>query len=196
MPDVPLDAPDYDFLSSRIDEFTDLRVTEFQIDIQPATLADVPLILSFIKALAGYERLSDHVMATVTTVRETLFGSRPGAEADMARVGETPVGFAVWFHNYSTFLSRRGLYLEDLFVLPEWRGRGVGGALLKHLAHIAVSRDCGRMEWAVLDWNETAIRFYRGLGAEPMSDWTVFRLTGNALARLGVSPDRKTTSGA
>ena len=196
MPHVPRRNADYDFLSSRIDEFTDLRVTEFQIDIQPATLADVPLILSFIKALAEYERLSDHVMATETTVRETLFGSRPGAEAVIARVDETPVGFAVWFHNYSTFLSRRGLYLEDLFVLPEWRGRGVGGALLKHLAHIAVSRDCGRMEWAVLDWNETAIRFYRGLGAEPMSDWTVFRLTGNALARLGVSPDRKTTSGA
>jgi len=172
-------------------------VTEFQIDIQPATLADVPLILSFIKALAEYERLSDHVMATETTVRETLFGSRPGAEAVIARVDETPVGFAVWFHNYSTFLSRRGLYLEDLFVLPEWRGRGVGGALLKHLAHIAVSRDCGRMEWAVLDWNETAIRFYRGLGAETMSDWTVFRLTGDALTQLGASPpDRKTTSRA
>lgn len=172
-------------------------MTEFQIDIQPATLADVPLILSFIKALAEYERLSDHVMATETTVRETLFGSRPGAEAVIARVDETPVGFAVWFHNYSTFLSRRGLYLEDLFVLPEWRGRGVGGALLKHLAHIAVSRDCGRMEWAVLDWNETAIRFYRGLGAETMSDWTVFRLTGDALTQLGASPPgRKTTSRA
>lgn len=172
-------------------------MTEFQIDIQPATLADVPLILSFIKALAEYERLSDHVMATETTVHETLFGSRPSAEAVIARVDETPVGFAVWFHNYSTFLSRRGLYLEDLFVLPEWRGRGVGGALLKHLAHIAVSRDCGRMEWAVLDWNETAIRFYRGLGAEPMSDWTVFRLTGDALTRLGASPpDARATSGA
>jgi GNAT superfamily N-acetyltransferase len=171
-------------------------LTEVQIDIQPATLADVPLILSFIKALAEYERLSDHVMATETTVRETLFGSRPSAEAVIARVDETPVGFAVWFHNYSTFLSRRGLYLEDLFVLPEWRGRGVGGALLKHLARIAVSRDCGRMEWAVLDWNEPAIRFYRGLGAEPMSDWTVFRLTGDALTRLGASPDRKTTSRA
>jgi len=170
-------------------------VTEFQIDIQPATLADVPLILSFIKALAEYERLSDHVMATETTVRETLFGSRPSAEAVIARVDVTPVGFAVWFHNYSTFLSRRGLYLEDLFVLPEWRGRGVGGALLKHLAHIAVSRNCGRMEWAVLDWNETASRFYRSLGAEPMSDWTVFRLTGDALTRLGASPPgRKTTS--
>ncbi|MET0212197.1 MAG: GNAT family N-acetyltransferase [Vicinamibacterales bacterium] len=171
-------------------------MTEFQIDIQPATLADVPLVLSFIRALAEYERLSDHVVATETTVRETLFGSRPSAEAVIARVHETPVGFAVWFHNYSTFLSRRGLYLEDLFVLPEWRGRGVGGALLKHLAHVAVSRACGRMEWAVLDWNETAIRFYRGLGAEPMSDWTVFRLTGDALTRLAASPDRKTTSGA
>jgi GNAT superfamily N-acetyltransferase len=169
-------------------------LTDFRTDIRPATLADVPLILSFIKALAEYERLSDHVIATEATVRETLFGSRPSAEAVIARVDETPVGFAVWFHNYSTFLSRRGLYLEDLFVLPEWRGRGVGGALLKHLAHIAVSRECGRMEWAVLDWNETAIRFYCGLGAEPMSDWTVFRLTGDALTRLGASPDTKTTS--
>jgi GNAT superfamily N-acetyltransferase len=166
---------------------------ELRIDIQPATLSDVPLILSFIRALAEYERLSDHVVATETTVRETLFGSRPSAEAVIARVSGTPIGFAVWFHNYSTFLSRRGLYLEDLFVLPEWRGRGVGGALLKHLAGIAVSRGCGRMEWAVLDWNESAIRFYRGLGAEPMSDWTVFRLTGDALTRLAVSPDARTT---
>ena len=196
MPHVPRGNADYDLLSLRIDEFTDLRVTAFQIDIQPATLADVPLVLSFIRALAEYERLSDHVVATETTVRENLFGSRPSAEAVIARVDGTPVGFAVWFHNYSTFLSRRGLYLEDLFVLPEWRGRGVGGALLKHLAHVAVSRACGRMEWAVLDWNETAIRFYRSLGAEPMSDWTVFRLTGDALTRLAASPDRKTTSGA
>jgi GNAT superfamily N-acetyltransferase len=168
---------------------TDDELTDFRIDIQPATVADAPLILSFIRALAEYERLSDHVVATETTVRETVFGSRPSAEVVIARVDGTPVGFAVWFHNYSTFLSRRGLYLEDLFVLPEWRGRGVGGALLKHLARIAVSRSCGRMEWAVLDWNETAIRFYRGLGAEPMSDWTVFRLTGDALARLAASQD-------
>jgi GNAT superfamily N-acetyltransferase len=192
VPHVPRRNPDYDVLNLRICEFTDLwiyELTELQIDIQPATLADVPLILSFIRALAEYERLSDHVVATETTVRETLFGSRSSAEAVIARVGDTPVGFAVWFHNYSTFLSRRGLYLEDLFVLPEWRGRGVGGALLEHLAQVAVSRGCGRMEWAVLDWNEDAIRFYRGLGAEPMSDWTVFRLTGNALTRLAVSND-------
>jgi GNAT superfamily N-acetyltransferase len=184
----------FEFTNLRIYGFTNLR--ELRIDIQPATLADVPLMLSFIKALAEYERLSDHVVATETTVRETLFGSRPSAEAVIARVNGTAVGFAVWFHNYSTFLSRRGLYLEDLFVLPEWRGRGVGGALLKHLAHVAVSRDCGRMEWAVLDWNESAVRFYRGLGAEPMSDWTVFRLTGEALTRLAASPDARTPSGA
>jgi len=99
------------------------------------------------------------------------------------------VGFAVWFHNYSTFLSRRGLYLEDLFVLPEWRGRGVGGALLRHLAGLAVQRECGRMEWSVLDWNEPAIRFYKSLGARPMDEWTVYRLTGDALTRLSASSD-------
>jgi GNAT superfamily N-acetyltransferase len=178
---------------------TNLRIYELpdsRIDIQPATAADIPLILSFIRALAEYERLSDHVVATEASVRETLFGSNRSAEAVIARVDTTPVGFAVWFHNYSTFLSRRGLYLEDLFVLPEWRGRGVGRALLRHLAHVAVSRGCGRMEWAVLDWNETAIRFYRSLGAEPMAEWTVFRLTGDALTRLAAWPDRKTTSSA
>jgi GNAT superfamily N-acetyltransferase len=178
---------------------TNLRIyelTDSRIDIQPATVVDVPLILSFIRALAEYERLSDHVVATETSVRETLFGSSQSAEAVIARVDTTPVGFAVWFHNYSTFLSRRGLYLEDLFVLPEWRGRGIGRALLRHLAHIAVSRGCGRMEWAVLDWNETAIRFYRSLGAEPMAEWTVFRLTGDALARVAVLQDAQTTEDA
>jgi GNAT superfamily N-acetyltransferase len=192
---VPGRNADNHLLNLRIYEFYGFtNLSELRIDIQPATLADVPVILSFIRALAEYERLSDLVVATETTVRETLFSSRPSAEAVIARVDETAVGFAVWFHNYSTFLSRRGLYLEDLFVLPEWRGRGVGGVLLKHLAHIAVSRGCGRMEWAVLDWNETAIRFYRSLGAEPMSDWTVFRLAGDALTRLAASPHARTTT--
>jgi len=154
------------------------------IRIEAATVADVPVILRMIKALAEYERMTDEVVATEASVRDTLFGSTPGAEAVIACAEGTPVGFAVWFHNYSTFLSRRGLYLEDLFVLPEWRGRGVGGALLRHLAGVAVQRGCGRMEWSVLDWNEPAIRFYRSLGARPMDEWTVYRLTGEALARV------------
>ena len=159
-------------------------MADLHIDIRPATAADVPLILSFIKALAEYERLADHVVATEASVHESLFGPNPSAEAVIGYVDGEPAGFAVWFHNYSTFLSRRGLYLEDLFVLPDRRGRGVGRALLRHLAGIAVARGCGRMEWAVLDWNETAIRFYRSLGAQPMADWTVYRLTGDALRRL------------
>lgn len=154
------------------------------IDITPATVADVPLVLRFIKALAEYERMTDHVVATEESVRESLFGGRPSAEAAIARVNGDPVGFAVWFYNYSTFLSRPGLYLEDLFVLPECRGRGVGRALLQHLARVAVSRGCGRLEWAVLDWNDLAIRFYLSLGAQPMSEWTVYRLTGDSLKRL------------
>ncbi|MGH9256775.1 MAG: GNAT family N-acetyltransferase [Vicinamibacterales bacterium] len=152
--------------------------------IQPATVADVPLILSLLKALAAYERLAHDVVATEASIRESLFGSKPSAEALIAHAGREPVGFAVWFHNYSTFLGRHGLYLEDLFVLPEWRGRGIGRALLIHLARIAVSRGCGRMEWSVLDWNEPALRFYRSLGARPMDEWTVYRLTGDALTRL------------
>jgi GNAT superfamily N-acetyltransferase len=154
------------------------------VRIQQATAADVPLVLRMIKALAEYEQLTREVVATEAKVRESLFGSNPSAEAVIARVDGQPAGFAVWFYSYSTFLGRPGLYLEDLFVLPEWRGRGIGRALLRHLARIAVSRDCGRMEWAVLDWNELAIRFYRGLGARPMSDWTVYRLTGDDLTRL------------
>lgn len=155
--------------------------------IEPATIADVPVVLRLIKALAEYERLAHEVVATESSVRETLFGSKPSAEAVIACAGDEPVGFAVWFHNYSTFVSRPGLYLEDLFVLPDWRGRGIGRALLRYLARIAVSRGCGRMEWSVLDWNEPAIRFYRRLGARPMDDWTVYRLTGEALARLAAS---------
>ena len=159
-------------------------LADLPIDITPATVADVPLVLRFIKALAEYERMTDQVVATEESVRESLFGGRPSAEAAIARVNGDPAGFAVWFYNYSTFLSRPGLYLEDLFVLPECRGRGVGRALLQHLARVAVSRGCGRMEWAVLDWNDLAIRFYLSLGAQPMSEWTVYRLTGDSLKRL------------
>jgi GNAT superfamily N-acetyltransferase len=152
--------------------------------IEPATVRDVPVLLRLIRALAEYERLTDSVVATEISLAESLFGDEPHAKALIARAGADAVGFALWFHNYSTFLGRPGLYLEDLFVVPEWRGRGVGRALLTHLARIAVDRGCGRMEWSVLDWNETAIRFYRSLGAAPMDEWTVYRLTGADLERL------------
>jgi GNAT superfamily N-acetyltransferase len=152
--------------------------------IEPATAQDSATILSLIKALAEYEKLSHEVVATEASVQESLFGARRGAGVIFARVAGEAVGFAVWFHNYSTFLSRPGLYLEDLFVLPPWRGRGIGRALLVHLAQMAVERGCGRMEWSVLDWNEPAIGFYKQLGAKPMDEWTTFRLTGDALARL------------
>lgn len=164
------------------------------MSIVPASERDVPLILRFIRGLAEYERLAHECLATEERLRESLFGPTPGAEVLIARVGQTPAGFALFFHNYSTFLARRGIYLEDLFVLPEWRGRGVGRRLLAYLARLAVARRCGRLEWWVLDWNESAIRFYRSLGAEPMSDWTVFRLTGPALEALA-SSDAATADG-
>ena len=152
--------------------------------IDPATERDVPEILTLIRALAEYERMSGDVTADEAGLRKSLFGPAPAAEALIARAGAEPVGFALWFHNYSTFLGRRGLYLEDLFVVPQWRGRGVGRALLTRLAQVAMARDCGRMEWSVLNWNEPAIRFYRGLDAQPMDEWTVYRLSGDAIARL------------
>jgi GNAT superfamily N-acetyltransferase len=155
-----------------------------EVRIENATAADVPLLLTLIRALAEYERLSAEVVATEGALRETLFGEARRAEAVIARVGAEAVGFALWFHNYSTFLARPGLYLEDLFVLPAWRGQGIGRALLRHLAQIAVERKCGRMEWAVLDWNTPAIGFYRTLGAQPMDEWTVFRLAGDGLTRV------------
>jgi GNAT superfamily N-acetyltransferase len=161
---------------------TDLRIDGLRI--APASERDVPTVHRLIRALAEYERLSHEAVGTETDLRESLFGSRPYAEAVVAWIGTEPVGFALWFHNYSTFLARPGLYLEDLFVVPEWRGRGIGRALIVHLAGVAVERRCGRMEWAVLDWNESAIRFYRSLGATPMDEWTVYRLTGDALKRL------------
>ena len=156
--------------------------------IERATARDVPLILSLIKALAEYERLADEAVATEAALRESLFGPQAGAEVAIAYAGEEPVGFAVWFHNYSTFLGRAGLYLEDLFVLPQWRGRGIGRQLLAYVAGVAVARGCGRMEWSVLNWNEPAIRFYRRMGARAMDEWTVYRLTGEALTQLGGEP--------
>ena len=152
--------------------------------IRPATVSDVPVILELISALATYERAPDQVTATEKSLTEVLFGEKPAAEVLLAFENETAVGFAVFFHNFSTWLGRPGLYLEDLFVRPERRGKGYGRALLIHLAKIARDRGCGRMEWAVLDWNEPAIEFYRKLGAKPMDEWTVFRLTRDGIAKL------------
>lgn len=152
--------------------------------ILPAAERDVPVILELIRGLAEFERLSDAVVATEARLRDSLFGPRPDAEVVIAWAGDEAAGFALFFHNYSTFLGRRGLALEDLFVRPAWRGQGLGRRLLAHLAALALERDCGRFEWSVLDWNEGAIRFYRSVGAEPMSDWTTYRVTGSALERL------------
>jgi GNAT superfamily N-acetyltransferase len=154
------------------------------IQIESATERDVPVILGMIRSLAEYEHLAHEVTATEKSLRHSLFGPHPGAEVAIARAGADPVGFAVWFHTYSTFLGQRGLHLEDLFVRPNWRGRGIGRSLLRHVARVAVERDCGRLEWSVLDWNASAIGFYRSLGGVPMDDWTVFRVTGAALKGL------------
>ena len=154
------------------------------IIIRSATIEDCALIRHFIHQLAVYENLEDEAVATDEDIATSLFGDKPQAEVVIAERAGKPIGFALFFHNYSTFLGRRGLYLEDLFVIPEARGSGAGKALLKHLAQLALERGCGRFEWWVLDWNEPAIDFYKSLGAEPMEDWTVFRLTGEALEKL------------
>ncbi|HEY8182441.1 MAG TPA: GNAT family N-acetyltransferase [Thermoanaerobaculia bacterium] len=154
------------------------------VQIRSATEADVPLILQFIRDLAIYEKLEHKVIATEETVRRTLFGNPRFAEVVFAEVDGKEVGFALFFHNYSTFLGQPGIYLEDLFVKPESRGHGIGKALLAHLAKLAKERGCGRLEWAVLDWNTPSINFYKSLGAVPLSDWIVFRLTGEALEKL------------
>lgn len=152
--------------------------------IRPARLEDVPTILQLIVDLATYERAPNEVTATETQLAEVLFGDKPGAEVLLAFEKDEPIGFAVFFQNFSTWLGRSGIYLEDLFVKPEARGRGYGRALLVDLAKIARERGCGRMEWAVLDWNDPAIEFYRKLGAMPMDEWTVFRLTKDGIAKL------------
>lgn len=154
------------------------------LEIRTTTEADVPVILRLIRDLAEYERAPDAVVATESGLRDVLFGPKPSAEVLLALENGEAVGFAVYFHNFSTWLGRPGLYLEDLFVRPEKRGKGFGRALLERLAKIAQERGCGRMEWAVLDWNEPAIEFYRKLGAKPMDEWTVFRLTEEGIAKL------------
>jgi len=161
--------------------------TADNFQIRPARVKDVPIILQLIRDLATYERAPDEVIATEEQLVEVLFGEGPVAEVLLAFEGESPVGFAVYFYNFSTWLGRPGLYLEDLFVKPDERGKGYGRALLVELAKIARDRGCGRMEWAVLDWNEPAIKFYRALGAQPMHEWTVFRLTGDEIASLANS---------
>lgn len=158
-----------------------------KLTIRAATAADVPIILQLIHDLATYERAPKEVTATEEQLLEVLFGKKPAAEVRLAFEDETPVGFAVFFHNFSTWLGRPGLYLEDLFVKPDHRGKGYGRALLVDLAKIARERGCGRMEWAVLDWNEPAIKFYYALGAKPMDEWTVFRLTRDGIAKLADS---------
>ena len=160
-----------------------------EFEIRPTTDADVPIILSLIRELAEYERAPDAVVATEAGLRDVLFGPQPSAEVLLALENKEPVGFAVYFFNFSTWLGRPGLYLEDLFVRPTVRGKGYGRALLERLAQIAQERGCGRMEWAVLDWNDPAIQFYRKLGAEPMNEWTVFRLTKEGIAKLANSDE-------
>jgi GNAT superfamily N-acetyltransferase len=152
--------------------------------LRSAARDDVPVIAELIRGLARFEKLEQEVVMTEELLAAGLFGERPYAEVVLAEDDGRPVGFALFFHNFSTFLGRPGIYLEDLFVLPEQRGHGIGRMLLAHLASLAVERGCGRMEWAVLDWNRDAIKFYERLGARPNSDWTVYRLTGEALAGL------------
>jgi GNAT superfamily N-acetyltransferase len=161
---------------------------DFQI--RPARVQDVPIVLQLIRDLATYERAPDEVVATEEQLIDVLFGERRVAKVLLAFEGESPVGFAVYFYNFSTWLGRAGLYLEDLFVRPEKRGKGYGRALLVELAKIARDHGCGRMEWAVLDWNEPAIDFYRALGAKPMDEWTVFRLTRKGITKLASAAGR------
>jgi len=164
-----------------------MRTDTKNFTIRPATIVDVPIILQLIRDLATYERAPNAVTATETQLVDVLFGEKPVAEVLLAFEDEMPIGFAVFFHNFSTWLGRPGLYLEDLFVKTEARGKGYGRALLIHLAKIARDRGCGRMEWAVLDWNEPAIEFYKKIGAVPMEEWRIFRMTSGGIAKLAES---------
>ncbi len=154
------------------------------MSVRPAEKRDVGVIMGFIRELAEYERLAHEVVADEVSLDRFLFGERPAAEALIAEYETTPVGFALFFHTFSTFVGRPGLYLEDLYVRPNMRGKGFGKLLLRHVAQLARERDCGRLEWAVLDWNESAIRFYENLGARAMDDWTVYRLTDANLSEF------------
>ena len=156
------------------------------LSLRVGTVADVPVIATLIRGLAEYEKLAHEVTMTEELLAASLFGERPYAETVIAEERGRAVGFALFFHNFSTFLGRPGIYLEDLFVLPDRRGRGIGKRLLSHLAALCVERGCGRLEWSVLNWNQPAIRFYESLGARPQSEWTVYRVSGEALARLAV----------
>jgi GNAT superfamily N-acetyltransferase len=162
------------------------------VRISPARPEDCATLMRLVLALAEYEQLSHLVVGSEEQLRRELFGVHPVIEAVLAWDDEVAVGFALYFHNYSTFLARRGLYLEDLFVVPEARGRGIGKALIRHCAQVACMRHCGRFEWAVLDWNEPAIAFYRSLGAELLPDWRICRVSGAALMRLAESDARAT----
>jgi GNAT superfamily N-acetyltransferase len=155
-----------------------------ELRITAATVEDVPLILAFIHKIAVYEKLSHEVVATESILRESLFGARPAAEVLLAYWDDKPAGYAIYFHNFSTFLGRAGLYLEDLFVDQELRGKGIGKALLQSVAKVAKERNCGRLEWSVLDWNKPSIDFYLSLGAKPMEEWTIFRMTPEAIEKL------------
>ena len=157
------------------------------LQIKPGTEADVPIILSFIKALARYEKLSDEVVATEQSLKTSLFGDTSVAEVILGYVDNTPVSFALFFHNYSTFLGQPGIYIEDLFVLPEMRRQGIGHQMFAYVANLARERGCGRLEWSVLDWNQPAKNLYQSLGAHTMEDWRINRLTGNALEELASS---------
>jgi GNAT superfamily N-acetyltransferase len=157
--------------------------------IRPATVADIPQILRFIRELAEYEKLLHEVTATEADLRQQLFGPQPHAECLIAELEGKPAGFALFFHNFSTFLGKHGIYLEDLYVKPELRGKGVGKKLLAHLAAVALERGCGRFEWSVLDWNSPAIDFYKSLGAQMMESWKINRLTGKALEKLAADAD-------
>jgi GNAT superfamily N-acetyltransferase len=159
------------------------------LSIRPVRADEVDLVLEFIRELAEYERLAHEVTATRADIEAALFGARPYAEAIIGCIDGQPCGFALFFHNFSTFLGRPGLYLEDLYVRPASRGRGLGRRMLAWLARLALQRGCGRFEWAVLDWNEPALRVYRGLGARAADEWTLQRLTGEALARLAAQAD-------
>jgi GNAT superfamily N-acetyltransferase len=181
------------FCSRVMDNQHQMKTRE-NFQIRPARLEDVPVILQLIRDLATYERAPDEVVATEEQLVDVLFGERPVAEVLLAFEEKSPVGFAVYFYNFSTWLGRPGLYLEDLFVEPEKRGKGYGRALLVELARIARDRGCGRMEWAVLNWNEPAIKFYQALGAKPMDEWTVFRLTREEIAKLATAADTAATT--